>query len=170
LVSWGLSRHVLKWYIGNVYVCSRRKRANKEDHYEHPLPRIPTDRAEHEYGEISELQTRKPTTQPEGFVTLNIHKHCRWCWQILKFEIIVYINIYRHFVILKSNVFWSYFHGYVPLHITYITKHQQANALTGTPIAVTTTCPRRRWNHKRQSKVLPETVLLLNYYKTNRLV
>jgi len=121
LVSWGLSRHVLKWYIGNVYVCSRRKGANKEDHYEHPLPRIPTDTAEHEYGEIRELQTRTPRTQPEGLLTLNFNKHCWGCWQILIYEIIAYINIARHFVIYNSNVFWSYFHGYFPQQITHIT-------------------------------------------------
>jgi len=50
-----------------VYVFSRRKGANKEDHYEQPLPRIQTDRAEHEYSEISEIQTRTPRTQPEGY-------------------------------------------------------------------------------------------------------
>jgi len=58
---------VLVIYISIDLLYRRRKGANKEGQYEQPLPRIQTDRAEHEYGEISEPQ---PRTQTAGCITL----------------------------------------------------------------------------------------------------
>jgi len=61
---------VLVLYISIDLLYRKRKGANKEGQYEQPLPRIETDRAEHEYGEISEPQTRNPRTQAAGCITL----------------------------------------------------------------------------------------------------